>query len=109
MVLQLKVICVIFEALYFTSQIYYPVCPINILEKRLAFFNSMGNNLCSIFLFRAETDGIKEVVKPFDWTFTTDYKGTIATSEDKSSCKVYCSFYFVAQIISNIRLSMITC
>jgi len=35
---------------------------------------------------RAETDGIKEVVKPFDWTFTTDYKGTIV---DKSSCKVH--------------------
>eukprot|EP00795_Rhopilema_esculentum_P017240 gene17240-8801_t len=37
---------------------------------------------------RADTDGIKEVVKPFDWTFTTDYRGTIV-SKDPSSYKVH--------------------
>ena len=27
-------------------------------------------------------DGIKEVVKPFDWSYTTDYKGTITKGND---------------------------
>eukprot|EP00794_Sanderia_malayensis_P000272 gene272-896_t len=30
---------------------------------------------------RAQTDGIKEVVKPYDWTYTTDYKGTLIGTE----------------------------
>ena len=70
---------------------------INILKKELAFFKSIADILCRIFLLREETDGIKEVVKPFDWTFTTDYKGTI-TASDKSTCKVCCSFCFASQI-----------
>ena len=31
--------------------------------------------------FRADSDFVKEVVKPFDWTFTTDYKGTVFGKE----------------------------
>jgi type 2A phosphatase activator TIP41 len=27
-------------------------------------------------------DGIKEVVKPFDWSYTTDYKGTITKGKE---------------------------
>ena len=27
--------------------------------------------------FRADCEYIKKVVKPFDWTFTTNYKGTL--------------------------------
>lgn len=30
---------------------------------------------------RADSEHIKEVVKPFDWTFTTDYKGTMFGKE----------------------------
>ena len=33
------------------------------------------------FHLRADSDFVKEVVKPFDWTFTTDYKGTMFGKE----------------------------
>ena len=36
------------------------------------YFNSVRS-----FSFRAESEHIKEVVKPYDWTYTTDYKGTV--------------------------------
>lgn len=33
---------------------------------------------CVLFHFsRSETEHTKEVVKPYDWTYTTDYKGTL--------------------------------
>lgn len=37
---------------------------------------------------RAETDGIKEVVNPFDWTYTTDYMGTLIDNGTGKSLKV---------------------
>ena len=27
--------------------------------------------------FRSDCEYIKDVIKPFDWTYTTDYKGTV--------------------------------
>ena len=30
---------------------------------------------------RKDCDFIKHVVKPFDWTYTTDYKGTLLSKE----------------------------
>lgn len=32
---------------------------------------------CLLFSFRSEPEHTKEVVKPYDWTYTTDYKGTL--------------------------------
>lgn len=32
---------------------------------------------------RAGSEHIKEVVKPFDWTFTTNYQGTLLSSDEK--------------------------
>lgn len=37
---------------------------------------------------RADCEFIKQVVKPFDWTFSTDYKGTIFTKDPNHSIKV---------------------
>jgi len=31
---------------------------------------------------RQDSEYIKEVIKPFDWTFTTDYKGTLTGKEE---------------------------
>ena len=31
---------------------------------------------------------VKEVVKPFDWTYTTDYKGTLST-DGKAAFEVW--------------------
>ena len=31
---------------------------------------------------RQDSEYIKEVIKPFDWTFTTDYKGTVTGKEE---------------------------
>ena len=30
---------------------------------------------------RSDSEYIKDVVKPFDWTYTTDYKGTVFGKE----------------------------
>ena len=35
------------------------------------------NNCRMTMLYRSGSEHINEVVKPFDWTFTTDYKGTL--------------------------------
>lgn len=50
-------------------------------KSRCAISRSSFLNVC---YFRANTwyresahEGIKEVVKPFDWSYTTDYKGTV--------------------------------
>ena len=37
--------------------------------------------------FRQDSEYIKEVIKPFDWTFTTDYRGTL-TGKNKMTMKV---------------------
>ena len=39
-----------------------------------------GRYNIDIFLFRLDNATIKDVVKPFDWTYTTDYKGTLSGS-----------------------------
>ncbi|KAL8606783.1 hypothetical protein ACOMHN_049612 [Nucella lapillus] len=38
---------------------------------------------------RAECEHIKNVVKPFDWTFTTDYKGSLFDQPGGAEFKVY--------------------
>lgn len=43
--------------------------------------------------FRADCEHINEVVKPFDWTFTTEYKGTLF-GKDESQLKVW---YFLTE------------
>lgn len=30
-----------------------------------------------LLLFRSDCEHIKDVIKPFDWTYTTDYKGSL--------------------------------
>lgn len=34
-------------------------------------------------IFRSDCEHINDVVKPFDWTFTTDYKGTLIENANK--------------------------
>ena len=34
---------------------------------------------------REETEGIKDVVRPFDWSYSSDYKGTITSGKDFTS------------------------
>jgi hypothetical protein len=44
------------------------------------FNNSIGIGFVvgSSLIFREKThEGIKEVVKPFDWSYSTDYRGTL--------------------------------
>ena len=50
--------------------------------------NQIAFTYCvSLFVFspephRQDSEYIKEVIKPFDWTFTTDYKGTLTGKEE---------------------------
>ena len=41
---------------------------------------------------RSSCEHINDVVKPFDWTFTTDYKGTLLEKEDKKITVMRASF-----------------
>ena len=49
--------------------------------------DSCFNSVCSLS-FRAESEHIKEVVKPYDWTYTTDYKGTVFGGKEEAKLKV---------------------
>lgn len=53
---------------------------------------------CFLFHFlRSETEHTKEVVKPYDWTYTTDYKGTLLG--DTATLKVIIFFLLIADCI----------
>lgn len=41
-----------------------------------------------MFLFSANCEYIKQVLKPFDWTFTTDYKGTVFAKDEQHTINV---------------------
>ena len=44
----------------------------------------MQSYSCGTKKFREKThESIKEVVKPFDWSYTTDYRGTLSPSSTK--------------------------
>ena len=47
--------------------------------------------------FRQDSEYIKEVIKPFDWTFTTDYRGTL-TDKNKMTMKV--KIFFTLSLIN---------
>ena len=47
--------------------------------------------------FRQDSEYIKEVIKPFDWTFTTDYRGTL-TGKNKMTMKV--KIFFTLSLIN---------
>lgn len=38
--------------------------------------------ITDIFIFRKDCEFINNTVRPFDWTYTTDYKGTIKGSPE---------------------------
>lgn len=46
-----------------------------------------------ILLWRTDGEHSKEVIKPYDWTFTTDYKGTLLGESLKLKVTVIFCFY----------------
>ena len=55
---------------------------------------------CSLKLFcRQDSEYIKEVIKPFDWTFTTDYRGTL-TGKKEIIMKVWLNWSLNNEVIT---------
>ena len=48
----------------------------------LALLSSINRLQYVLVQFRKDTEHIKESAKPYDWTFSTDYKGTLLDSEN---------------------------
>lgn len=48
------------------------------LKAKELFVKLSNNNIIDNFgYFRAESGHTEEIVKPFDWTFSTDYQGSL--------------------------------
>lgn len=59
--------------------------------------NIYNSVVYSFPLLRTEAEHTKEVVKPYDWTYTTDYKGTLLGDAVKlkvTSFKMFIAWYF---------------
>lgn len=46
-------------------------------------------NLITFFVLRKSNEFIDKIIKPFDWTYTTKYNGTI---DDPCSCVKVCIY-----------------
>lgn len=57
-------------------------------NKAYVYIGSFAYDTYVIFDYRADCEYIQEVVKPYDWTYSTNYKGNVV-----SPTKVY-SFLF---------------
>lgn len=53
------------------------------VKQQVRMWSSVHRSQFTYAYYREKThEGIKEVVKPFDWSYTTDYKGTITSGKD---------------------------